>query len=255
VRRTFRWLNVAVAVVTLASALAVLWNDLSVVGYQACYRDALWFVVAYAALQAWLLVVFARDDRLVPWIAIGKAVAAYVFLLSLGVLWPRWRVWTPARYVYEVFAFGSASNLGLFTLIFLGRGAFNTVGAFVLTADWWRPLRHRRPLLGRLVTAVPIGLTVLCVWLWSQLVREEAHTVSPEAQEIAAYVYETLDCDAVRAKDGQTTTDLRQRGERKYGVRITYGCALTSVVVHTEEGTLGSTSGAKLSCSQGKPTP
>jgi hypothetical protein len=212
-------------------------------------------VVAYAAVQAWIVVAFARDDRLVPWIAIGKAVLAYLFLVLLGVLWPRWRVWTPARYVYEVFAWGSATNLGLFTLVFLGRGAFNTVSAFVLTSRWWQPLRHRRPLLGRLVTAVPIGLTVLCVWAWSQLVRDEAHSVSPEAQEIAAYVHETLDCATVRARDGQTTTDLRQRGERTYQVRITYGCPLTSVVVHTQDGKLASVSGAKLACFQSEPPP
>ena len=50
-RRALRWLNVAIAVVTLASGLAVLGSDLLVTGYRDLHRDALWFVVAYCAVQ------------------------------------------------------------------------------------------------------------------------------------------------------------------------------------------------------------
>jgi len=63
VQRTFRWLNVAVAVVTLASALAVLWNDLSVVGYQACYRDALRLNPAYADAHFYLAVTLEKNGQ------------------------------------------------------------------------------------------------------------------------------------------------------------------------------------------------
>jgi len=53
---------------------------------------------------------------------------------------------------------------------------------------------------------------------------------------------------AVRAKDGQTTTDLRQQGERRYQVRITYGCALTRVSVRAEDGRSGAAAGSQLAC-------
>src|SRR5262249_51867245 len=73
VRRALRIANVLVAVVTLASALAVLASDLAVPGYREHYRDALWFVLLYVALQFAILVAFVRDDRAVPWLAVAKA--------------------------------------------------------------------------------------------------------------------------------------------------------------------------------------
>ncbi len=243
-----RWLNVAIALVTLASALAVLGSDLFVPGYREHYRDAVWVVALYAAVQVAMVVGFARDGAAVPWLALAKTLAAYLFLVSLVALWPTWRTWTPARYVYQVFEWGDDSRIGAFALVFLGRGAFNTVNTFVLTRPWWSPLRIQRPLLGRLVTAVPIAATTLCVWAFLTLVREEAVTFSPEAQAVARRVLADLECAAVRANLRKTTTDLRQAGEHRYHVQISYDCALTRVRVRTEDGRIGSASAPQPAC-------
>ncbi|HJQ75595.1 MAG TPA: hypothetical protein VJ814_11940 [Gaiellaceae bacterium] len=247
-RHAFRYVNVLIAAATLASALAVLASDLAVAGYREHYRDAVWFVVLYAAIQLVVLIEFARGGALVPWLALAKALAAWVFLANFLVLWPRWQTWTPARYVYQLFEWGEGGKLGLFALVFLGRGAFNTVNAAYFTAPWWMPLRTRRPLLGRLVTALPIGATVLFVWLFIQLTAQEAKTFSPEAAEIARLVLDGVDCDAVRAHRGETTTDVRQRGERRYDVAIAYDCALTRVVVRAADGRIGVASAPQLAC-------
>src|SRR5207249_7460511 len=79
VRLALRLVNVLVAFVTLASALAVLVSDLRVPGYRGHYRDALRFVALYAAVQGVMLAAFARDGRLVPWLALSKTAAAYFF--------------------------------------------------------------------------------------------------------------------------------------------------------------------------------
>jgi hypothetical protein len=248
VRLTLRLLGALAALVTFASALAVLVSDLTVPGYRAHYGDAVWFVALYAAVQLFIVIELARDGPLVAWVAVARAAAAWVFLALFVELWPAWRWWTPARYVYQLFEWGQGAKIGLFALVFLGRGAFNTFCAFYFTEPWWRPLRQRRPLLGRLVTAVPIFAVVFCVWAFLQLVREEARTFSREAQEVADLVFQGLDCAAVRAHAGQTTTDLRQRGDRHYHVRIAYGCALTRVVVRAEDGRLGTAAGPRLGC-------
>src|SRR5213083_475827 len=130
----------------------------------------------------------------------------------------------------------------------VGRGAFNTLNAMYFTAPWWRALRVRRPLLGRIVTAAPMAATVFFVWTFLALQREEARTFSSEAQDVARLVYESLDCDAVRAHAGTTTTDLRQRGERRYQVQIAYGCASTRVRVQAEDGRIGTMVGPQLRC-------
>lgn len=241
-------MNVAIALVTLASALAVLASDLFVPGYRAHYRDAVWFVVLYVAVQLTMLAGFARDGAAVPWLAVAKTAAAYLFLANFVSLWPAWCTWTPARYVYQLFDWGDHTRIGLFALVFLGRGAFNSVNAFALTRAWWVPLRHRRPLVGRLVTAAPVAATALCVWAFLALVREEAAAFSPEAQEVARRVLADLDCAAVRANQGKATTDLRQGGERRYHVRIAYDCTLTRVVVQTEDGRIGTAAAPRLDC-------
>ena len=248
VRLALRLVNLLVALVTLASALAVLASDLRVPGYREHYRDALWFVALYAAVQGVMLVGFARDGRLVPWLALSKAAAAYLFLAGFTHLWPYWRVWTPARYVYQLFEWGEDRQVGLMALVFLGRGAFNTLNAMYFTAPWWRALRVRRPLLGRAVTAAPMAATVFFLWTFFALQREEARTFSSEAQDVARLVYESLDCDAVRAHAGTTTADLRQRGERRYHVQIAYGCSLTRVTVLAEDGRIGTVAGPQLQC-------
>jgi hypothetical protein len=251
VRLFVRALCALAALASLASALAVLVSDLFVPGYREHYRDALWFVASYAAVQLFLVVEFARDGRYVPWLAALRAAAAWAFLAFFVQLWPAWRWWTPGRYVYQLFDWGETSKIGLFALVFLGRGAFNTFAAFYFSERWWRPLRADRPLLGRLVTAAAIGGIVLCVWAFFQLIREEKLTVSPEAQAVAQVVYQGLDCAAVRAKAGQTTTDLRQQGDQRYLVRITWGCALTRVTVRTEDGRVGAAAGSQLECCRG----
>jgi hypothetical protein len=255
VRLAFRVANVLVAVVTLASALAVLVSDLTVSGYREHYRDALWFVASYTAVQVVMLVELGRDGRFARRLVLAKTLAAYLFLAGFLVLWPYWKVWTPARYVYQVFESASGSQLGLMALVFLGRGAFNTVNAFVYTADWWAPLRVRRPLLGRLVTAVPIGITVLCVWIFLQLAREEARTFSPEAREVAQLVLADLDCDTIRRKAGQTTTDLRRRGERTYQVEIHWDCRLVDVRVRAEDGRSAQAAEPRPECCDGAQPP
>jgi hypothetical protein len=248
-----RIVNVLIALVTVASALAVLASDLFVPDYRAHYRDAAWFVALYAAVQVLMLVEFARDGRLVPWLAVAKALAAYVFLLDFLALWPSWRTWTPARYVYQLFEWGEGQKVGLFAMVFLGRGAFNTVNALYFTAPWWRTLRVSHPLLGRLVTAAPIGATAFFVWTFIQLTAQETKTFSAEAEEVARTVLESLDCEAVRANAGQTTSDLRQRGDRRYHVRITYDCRATRVLVLTEEGRVGTAASPRTECCKDQP--
>ena len=248
VDRALRMLNALVALATLASALAVLASDLLVPGYRAHYRDALWFVAAYAALQAFMLVQFVRGGRLVPGLVLAKTAAAYAFLAAFLVVWPQWRYWTPGRYVYELFAWGDGSAVGLFALVFLGRGAFNTVNAVYFWRSGLLRLRARRPLLGRVVTVLPIGVTVLCVWTFLGLVQQEQRTFSADARDIAREIVAGLDCEAVRARTGQTTTDLRRRGERSYQVEIVWGCPQTRVTVHAEDGRLGTASEARAEC-------
>jgi len=248
VRLALRVLNVLVALLTLGSGVAVLVSDMIIPGYREHYRDAIWFVAVYCAFQLLYLVEFARGGRFATGLALARAAAAYVFLAFFLVLWPRWRWWTPGRYVYQFFEWGHASRVGLFALVFLGRGAGNTLNAFFLTERWWRPLRLRRPLLGRVVTAVPIAATAFCVFAFAQLVREEGETFSPEAQAIADYVYQGLDCAAVRAHAGETTTDLRQRGDRRYQVQIAYGCDETRVLVRDQDGRVGNAAGPQLAC-------
>jgi len=244
---------VLVALTTLASALAVLGSDVLLPGYRAHYQDALWFVVLYAAVQVVIVVEFARDGRLVPWLAVTKAVVAYLFLLNFFALWPRWETWTPARYVYQLFEWGEERKIALFGMIFLGRGAFNTVNAVYFTAPWWLRLRARRPLLGRLVTMVPVAATAFFAWTFIQLASEEVKTFSAEATDVARTVLAGLDCDAVRANDGRTTTDLRARGDRRYHVRIAWGCATTRVLVLTEDGKAGTAAAPRTDCCPARP--
>jgi hypothetical protein len=246
-RSAMRGINVAVALVTLLSALAVLGSHMLQPEYRAYHPDSLGLVVAYAVVQGVIAVAFLRDTWLVPWLAVAKALAAYVFLWTFPVIGSRWIEMTPARYVYSLFS-GEVVRLPMLAFVWLGRGAWNTFNAFYFTSDWWRPLRARQPLLGRVVTIVPIAIIVLCIWTFLELVRYEVKTFSPEAHEIARLVYDGLDCDTVRAHAGATTTDTRQRGERRWEVRISYGCAFTNVVVQGEDGRLGFTGGARREC-------
>src|SRR5438552_1669714 len=117
----------------------------------------------------------------------------------------------------------------------------NVLVAFVTPAS---PLA----LLGRAVTAAPMAATVFFLWTFFALQREETRTFSAEAQDIARLVYQSLDCDAVRAHAGTTTSDVRQRGERLYQVEIAYGCTRTRVRVRAEDGRIGTVAGPQLQC-------
>jgi len=272
--RTLRVLNVVAALFPLASALAVLVSHVVDPAYGAHYHDVLPLVVAYVAFYVAVAWAFARGSPAAPWLAIAKTLGAYVFLGVCAVLpWVamgagadtkglagyvylsafaaltrQWIAVTPGRYVYELFDWGPDAAVGFFAFVFLGRGAWNTVNAFAATRDHWMALRRRAPLLGRLATAVPVALTVLPVWGFFVVSRLHAKSSSPEANEIARTVFEALDCDTVRAKAGTTTTDVRQRGDRRYDVTILHGCALTVVLVRTEADAYGTAAGPRTEC-------
>ena len=246
--RTLRFLNAAVAAVTLASGVAVLSQDVLVPGYRAFHRDALWFVAGYCAVQAFMLLQLVRNGPWIPWLVAARTAVAYIFLLNLASLWPQWRYWTPGRYVYELFDLPGIFNFGLSALIFLGRGAFNTWSLMHFTAPWWRPLRQSHPLAGRLVTAGFVAGIVFPVWTFLVVITEEAKIYSPEAEAVAREVLDGISCETLQEKAGQRTTDLRRRGERTYHVEIAYDCTLTRVVVRTEDGRVGSSSASPGSC-------
>lgn len=243
----------------LLSAIAVVGSNLFEPGYHETHHDALWLVVAYAAVQAVTVHAFARDTWLVPWLAVARASAGLllascaagglVFLVpAFAAAGALWMALTPSRYVYQLFDWGYGLPLPLAALIFLGRGVWNVLAAFFFTQPWWTSLRRRRPLLGRFVTAVPIAAVTFCLWAFLQTVRMGAQAFSVEAHEVAEMVVAGLDCDAIRAHEGQTTTDLRQRGERRYTVTITYRCADTRVLVNDPDGKVGAAGGPRREC-------
>src|SRR5580765_609014 len=127
--RTLRVLTVLPAVVSLASGAAVLLSNVLDPGYRAHFADPLWLVVVYLAFYVWVFWAFLRATPAAPWLGLAKALGAYVFLVFVA-------------------------------FVFLGRGAWNTANALTLTRDWWLGLRARAPLVGRLVTAVPVALLV-----------------------------------------------------------------------------------------------
>ena len=177
-----RIINVATAVPALASALAVLASHAVDPAYRTHYRDALWFVVLYAAFYAWVVYAFvsSRRVRLAQALAVLRALGAYLFLVAFPAVGQSWMVWTPGRYVYQLFDWGPDARIMLMAYVFLGRGAWNTINAFALTRDVWFPLRVRRPLLGRLLTILPVTLTVLFVWAFLSLARMNATEFWPK---------------------------------------------------------------------------
>jgi hypothetical protein len=247
-RRAVLWLNAFGTAVTLLSALAVLVSWGVDPAYRTYFGDSVAFVAGYVALQAWVLWSYVRDTAAVPWIAIGRALAGWVFIALFVSVGPLWMRVTPARYVYQLFDWGPEARIGLFALVFLGRGAFNTFSAFVLTRDWWWPIRTRRPLLGRLLTAVPVAVIVSFVWLFLQMVRLDATTFSPDAYEVAHLVLDGIDCPTLREREGRTTTDLRQRGDKRYHVTIRWRCTDVQIEVRGEDGRMGVVRGARLDC-------
>jgi hypothetical protein len=245
-----RILNVLGAILCLASALAVLTSNVLDPAYRAHYRDAWWFVVLYAAFYGWVLRAFAsaRQVRLAQALAVAKAVGTYVFLVAFPAVGRSWMVWTPGRYVYQLFDWGPDATVVLMAYVFLLRGAWNTINAFALTRDVWFPLRTSRPLVGRLVTIVPVAITVSCIWAFLALARMNAAEFSPEAHEIAVYVAGSATCDEIRAKTGTTTTDVRQRGDRRYDVRIRWDCTDLRVIVRDQDGRAGTARTPRPEC-------
>ncbi len=246
--RTIQVLNVVAALVALASGVAVLGSNLFDAAYRAHYHDAYWFVLAYIGFYAFVLYAFVRKTRFAPHLGVVKALGAYLFLMCFPDVGQSWMAWTPGRYVYQLFDWGPDAKIGLMAFVFLGRGAWNTVNAFTLTRDWWFALRARRPLLGRVLTAVPIGITVFCVWAFLSVVRIDRTTFSAEAHEIARLVFDGIECPDVLAKKGTTTTDVRQRGDRRYDVSIQWGCDDTRVLVRAPDGKLGTAGGPRPEC-------
>jgi lysylphosphatidylglycerol synthetase-like protein (DUF2156 family) len=245
-----RILNSFGAAVCLASALAVLGGNLADPGYRAQYRDAIWFVLAYAAFYAWVLYAFAWSGRLrvAQALAVVKAIGAYGYLAVFPAVGRSWMVWTPGRYVYQLFDWGTEAGIVLMAYVFILRGAWNTVNAFTLTRDLWFPLRRRRPLFGRIVTMIPVAITVLCVWAFLRLARMNAEEFSPEAHEIADIVANDIQCDEIRAKAGTTTTDVRQRGDRRYDVMIRWDCTDLRIIVRDPDGKAGTTRTPRPEC-------
>jgi hypothetical protein len=252
VQRILRHLNVLATMVTLASGVAVLAQDLLVPGYRGYHRDWVPFVAAYCASQALMLAQLLRQGPWLPWLIAARTAAAYAFLLvffqNLPSIWPQWRYWTPGRYVYELVDVPGILNLGLYSLIFLGRGAFNTWSLMTFTEDWWRPLRRSHPFAGRLVTAGFVAGLVFPVWAFLVVITQEAKIYSPEAEAVAREVLDGITCEVVQEKAGQQTTDLRRRGSTNYHVQIAYDCAVTHVVVRMEDGRVGSYSGSPGDC-------
>jgi len=246
--RTLRTLNLIATAVTLASGLSVLAQDLLVQGYRDYHRDWIAFVAAYCAVQAFTLHQLVWNGRALPWLIAARAAVAYVFLLGLTSLWPQWRYWTPGRYVYELVDVPGMFNLGLYALIFLGRGAFNTWSLMGVTEHWWRPLRSHQPVVGRLVTAGFVAGLVFPVWTFLGVITQEAKTYSPEAEAVAREVLGGISCETLQEKVGQQTTDLRRRGETNYHVQIAYDCTVMRVVVRMEDGRVGSYSASPGDC-------
>jgi len=255
-RRALLVLNALGTALTLLSALAVLGSLLLVPAYRLEHQDSLLFVLGYVAVQAWFLWAFVRDTPAVPWIAVAKALAGLFLVATFKTIGPDWIHVTPARYVYQLFDWserldwGPNSRLGLYAFVFLGRGLFNTFSAFELTRPSWWSLRETRPLLGRLLTAIPLAAMVTCVWLFFEWRRLDVETFSADASEVARLVLDSIDCPALRQHEGGTTDDVRQRGERRYNVRIHWRCTDVLVAVQAEDGRIGVARAPRLECCQ-----
>lgn len=247
-RRVLRWMNVLVSGVALASGGAVLVSNLLDAGYRAHYRDSLLLVAAYVAFYGVVLLAFARDDRRTAPLAVAKALGAYLFLATFVAVGPLWMARTPGRYVYLLFDWGRSASVVLMAYVLFGRGLWNTLNAMYFTAPWWIALRARRPLAGRVLTMVPLGLAAALVAAFVELRALERDTYSPLADEIAEQVFAGLDCADIRAKQGTETTDVRQRGEERFTVRIAWDCQAMQIYVQDADGRLGHFAGARAEC-------
>jgi hypothetical protein len=253
-RLVMRLANVAAGLLCLASGLAVLGSALTDPGYRAHYGDPLWLVALYVAFYAWVVVAFARGRGPLARLAVAKTAGAYLFVVTFGLVGDLWMSRTPGRYVYELFDWGAERKVILMAYVMIGRGVWNTLNVMYFTATWWVPLRKTRPFVGRAVTAAFVGVALLFVWAFQQLVRLDTDTFSADAHEVARMVHEGLDCDTIRARGGTTTRDLRERADRRYVVETRYDCRDTQVIVKDPDGRLGQYRAAREECcGQGVP--
>lgn len=252
-RRVLRWLNVLAAAGPLASALAVLGSDLFTPGYRSHYRDSLPLVAAYVAFYVAVMVAFVRDTRYVPILALLKALGAYAFIVTFVVLGPMWMARTPGRYVYLLFDWGPEGRIVLVAFVMLGRGVWNTLNAMAFTTPWWVPLRQRQPLLGRIVTMLPLGIIVALVAAFVELRTLDRQMYSADAHEVARQVLDGLSCDDIRAKQGTETTDVRQRGEERFVVRIRWDCRAVRVLVQAPDERVGHAEAERTECCPSEP--
>lgn len=253
-RRILRWANVLVAGVALASGLAVLGSALLDAGYRAHYRDSLLLVAAYLGFYAVVLVAFARNDRRVAYLALAKALGAYLFLATFVAVGPLWMARTPGRYVYLLFDWGRDARVVMMAYVLLGRGVWNTLNAMYFTAPWWIPLRARRPLAGRVLTILPVGLAAAFVALFVELQHLDRQTYSAAAADVAEMVFAGLDCAEIRAKQDTETTDVRQREDDRFTVHIRWDCRTLRVDVQDASGRLGQFTGPRAECCRDAPT-
>jgi hypothetical protein len=247
-RRALRWTNVLVSGAALASALAVLGSTLLDAGYRAHYRDSVWLVLAYGAFYAVVLVAFARDDRRVPHLAVAKALGAYLFLGTFAVLGPLWMARTPGRYVYLLFDWGRDATVVLMAYVLFGRGLWNTLNAMYFTAPWWIALRASHPLAGRILTMLPLGIAAALIAAFLELRVLERETYSALAHEVAEQVFADIECAEIRAKQGRETTDVRERGDERFAVRIRWDCHTLTVDVQDGAGKLGHFAAPRPEC-------
>lgn len=234
--------------VALASGAAVLGSYLLDPGYRAHYRDSLLLVVAYLVFYGAVLRAFMRDDRYVAHLAVAKALGAYAFLATFVVVGPLWMARTPGRYIYMFFDWGRATSVVLMAYVLIGRGVWNTLNAMYFTAPWWVPLRAQRPLLGRVVTILPLGIAAAFVAAFVELRVLERDTYSADAHEVARLVFDGLDCAQIRAKEGTDTTDVRQRDTDRFAVHIRWDCRAVRVDVEAPDGRRGQFAGERLDC-------
>ena len=248
-RRTLRWTNVLISGAALASGLVVLSYNLFDAGYRDHYRDSLPLIVVYLVFYNLVLFAFARDDRRTAHLAVAKALGAYLFLVTFVVVGPLWMARTPARYVYLLFDWGREAPSVLMAYVLFGRGLWNTLNAMFFTTQWWIPLRARRPLAGRIVTMLPIGLAAAFVGLYVELREQGRELYSPAADEVAEQVFASIDCAQIRAKQGTETTDLRERADgQRFHVHVRWDCRAVRIYVQDQDGRLGQYAGPRDEC-------
>ena len=86
------------------------------------------------------------------------------------------------------------------------------------------------------------------VWAFLRLARMNAEEFSAEAHEIADIVANDIQCDEIRPKAGTTTTDVRQRGDRRYDVMIRWDCTDLRIIVRDPDGKAGTARTPRPEC-------